>query len=99
MTLELRLPGRSAVWAAVMALLVGLGPSRPAAGLTPNSPEVRKAIDKAVKYLESGADDDTRIGARAVVGLALVKYGSQKNHPKIVQAVGVIREALEDRVP
>ncbi len=74
-------------------------PTSSAAALTPNSPEVRRAIDAGIKYLESDAARDTRVGAGALVGIALLKRGAPPDHPKIAAAVAQIQQGLEARDP
>ena len=64
---------------------------------TPKSPEVKKTIAAGIAFLESNAADDTRMGARALVGMALYKNGADSDHPKIVEAVEAIRKKLGDR--
>jgi hypothetical protein len=87
-----------AAWTAVIILLGAVGPRpSPAAGLTPDSPEVKAAIGKAVKFLESDAANDERLGARALVGLVLLKDGAKAEHPKIAQAVTAIQGAVGKR--
>jgi hypothetical protein len=65
--------------AIVAVVAVALLPAR-AQALTPESPEVKAAIAKALKYLE--ANDDGRSGARALAALTFVK-AEQLNHPKV----------------
>lgn len=66
----------------------------PAAAYTPESPEVKAAVARAVGFLESDAAGDGRVGARALVGLTLLKADRPKNHPKILEAVETIRKAI-----
>ena len=62
--------------------------------LTPSSPEVVAAIDRGVKFLESGEAQDERLGAKALLGIALLKYGEEPTHPKIVESANSIHNAL-----
>jgi len=78
---------------AVQAASAGL---RPAHGYTPQSPEVTKAVARGIKFLESDAAKDRRLGARALIGLALLKHGASSGHPKVVEAVQEIRTALSN---
>lgn len=66
-----------------------------AAAYTPESPEVRAAVDKAVGFLESPAGTDDRMGARALIGLAVLKSGAAKDHPRIVEAVQAIQREVK----
>ncbi len=77
---------------AVMALGWVAGPrAAQAAKLTPDSPEVQRAIKRAIKFLESDAAVDERLGAKALVGLALLKSGADPKHPKIQAAAQAIQ--------
>lgn len=89
---------RPMAWAAAPIFFLTLcARQSPAAGLTPDSPEVQTAIRKAVKFLESDAANDGRLGARALVGLVLLKNGANHEHPKIAQAVAAIQGAVGNR--
>jgi len=81
--------------AAAIALAVLAQPCRLHAALSPESPEVKAAIEKAIKYLESDAATDTRVGAKALVGLAMLKFGMSPDHPRITQAVAAIKGAVK----
>jgi hypothetical protein len=93
----LRLPVRSTA-AALGGLVLALAASR-ATALTPESPEVRRMVDRAIAFLESDAADDTRLGARALVGLALLKNGAEADHPKVVRAAEAIQRSVGRRDP
>jgi hypothetical protein len=69
------------------------------AAYTTASPEVRQAVEKAVKFLESAEAKDERIGAKALIGLTLVKFGCKPDHPKIVETAGFIQKAMGNRDP
>lgn len=69
------------------------------APLTADSPEVKDAIEKAIKFLESDAAGENRLGAKALVGLTLLKAGREADHPRITQAVAAIQNALRDKQP
>ena len=81
-------------WALLAAGILAAPPSV-ANALTPNSPEVRRAVDGGVRYLESSAASDPRVGAHALVGIALLKRGAKPDHPKIVAAVAQIKKELK----
>ena len=68
-----------------------------AMALTPESPAVKAAIEKAVKFLESPAANDGRVGARALVGLVLLKSHADPKHPRIVEAVTAIQGVVKGR--
>jgi hypothetical protein len=73
------------VWLCVVALLCAAlaGPVR-ADGETPDSPNVRKIVDAALKFLEGPPDE--RLGGKCLVALAFLKAG-KLDHPKIKEAV------------
>lgn len=82
------------LWPACLAaLLAAFASPALAAPLTPKSPEVVAALQKAVAYLEKS--NDGRLGAKALVGLALVKSGHKDDHPKIQDAVKTIHDAID----
>jgi len=83
--------------AIVLCLLIGWADV--CLAYTPESPEVRQAVDRAVKFLESDAADDGRLGAKALVGLALLKYGADQGHPKVAEAVHAIQGRLGNMDP
>ena len=58
----------------------------------PNSPEVRALIDSGFAYLATA--DDSRIGAKALMGLAFYKYG-KPDHPKCKGAVSAIQHVWQ----
>ena len=93
---------RSKGSAAGLAILIGIVTSRPATGYTPESREVRDAVARAVKFLEARRTDssgtgyeDTRPGAYAVVGIALLKNGAPPNHPRVVSAVTQLQRSID----
>ncbi|MDZ7619573.1 MAG: hypothetical protein U1E05_21440 [Patescibacteria group bacterium] len=70
-----------------------------AAGLGPDSPEVGKAIDRGLQFLETGGEKEARMGGHALVGLAMIKHGANREHPLVQRAVATIRNTLGDRNP
>jgi hypothetical protein len=60
--------------------------------LSPDSPQVKAAVQKGLKYLS--AQDDARTGARALAAMALAKNDAPANHPVIQRAVRHIRGEL-----
>jgi hypothetical protein len=83
----------------LLAVGAAAAPTPPARALTPESFEVRAAIGKGIKYLESDAATDDRVGAHALVGIALLKHGVKPEHPKIVAAVAQVQQSLGSRDP
>ncbi len=83
-------------------LLLAGGCWGPAAlALTPDSPQVKKAIEKGVAFLESEADEakDGRVGARALVGLVMIKNHADPKHPRIKEAVTAIQGVVNGHDP
>jgi Squalene-hopene cyclase C-terminal domain len=62
----------------------GLG-IRAASAFTPESPEVKVLIEKAIPFLEKASRGD-RFGERAIVALALLKTRGVE-HPRVVQTI------------
>ncbi len=84
--------------AAGLLLLAALACCRTASAYTPGSREVRDAVDRAAKYFEksaSGAHSEGRPGARALVGIALLKNGSPPNHPLVAGAADYLCEKID----
>lgn len=88
----------------IVAVLVGalclvLGASRPANALTPKSPEVKRAVEKAVTFLESEQGSDRRVGGQALVAMALLKSGKSPSHPRVQAAAAAVRQSLSTSNP
>ena len=77
-------------------LIVWLAAPQPAgaAKLTSDSPEVKRAIQRAVKFLASDAADYSALGGKALIGLALLKAGVDPKHPKIQGAAEAIQKGV-----
>lgn len=58
---------------------------RQAAAVTPESPDVRATIKKALKFLETA--NEPRLGGKCLIGLAFLKDGADETHPKVIEAV------------
>ena len=91
--------GRAAIGPGLVVLIALGGTRSTALGLTPDSPQVKDAIQKAITYLESESADDKRVGARALVGLVLLKNKADPTHPKVAEAVKVIEDSVKGREP
>jgi hypothetical protein len=87
----------------VLAGIMLLAPPS-ALALTPDSPEVKEVIGKAVRYLEgpgvSGFGDFP--GAKALVAMCVLKHykdtgreDAGRNHPKVAEAVKSIQDTLQ----
>ena len=66
---------------------------------TPKSPEVKAMVARGVTFLESKGGDDPRMGAQALVALALYENHCGAAHPRVVQAVETIRHELGNLDP
>lgn len=88
------LRSRTAAWLGC-AWLVLLSTSTTAQLLTPESPEVKQAVERAKKYLGS-APQDKHIGGECLISLALLKSGSEASHARIqATADEVVRRLAE----
>jgi hypothetical protein len=94
---RLRCSTRVAVW--LFLTMAVATPPPPLAAFTPDSPEVKEAVNKGIKFLETEAARDDRLGAMALRGLALLKHGAAAEHPKIAAAVAQIRQAQTNEDP
>jgi len=89
----------------IVGLFVTLGLlSSPAASfaLTPESPQVKAVVAKAVKFLETHDTEGwaQHPGAHALVGMCVLKHYPRetgKNQPKVIEAVQSIRSALANK--
>jgi hypothetical protein len=73
-------------WAILSAILIGASSCRSACAYNPQSKEVQESVARAIRFLESD-QNDSRHGAYALVGIALLKQGEHPSHAKIVSAV------------
>ncbi|NQU26057.1 MAG: HEAT repeat domain-containing protein [Candidatus Nealsonbacteria bacterium] len=78
----------------VAATVLAAVPRNYAAELTPQSPEVKRLIAPALVFIRERRNDDTRIGAKALIALALLKNGAKRNDPIIQDAVKAIQKKL-----
>lgn len=75
----------------LLALTSALVLSSSARAVTPDSPEVRKVIDKGLEYLATASDG--RVGGKCLIALAFLKDGKDETHPKIAEAVTACQNA------
>ncbi|OHB78710.1 MAG: hypothetical protein A2V98_07180 [Planctomycetes bacterium RBG_16_64_12] len=87
-----RWPSRLSAGLAALAVLAS---SRAAVGYTPQSPEVQQVIARAIQYLQKESGTDGRLGAQALVGMALLKQGESPGHPTVVQAATTIQTTVQ----
>ena len=77
----------------VFALLAASIPA-PARALHPESPQVKEAIAKGLKYLETAVDG--RTGGKCLIGLAFIKNNASLEHPKIQEAIAHIQAIVKN---
>ena len=58
-------------------------------------PDVLRAIDKGLGYLEKNGSSESRTGGIALAALALVKNGAPEHHRVVQQAVAKIRSCIK----
>lgn len=69
----------------------------PARAYTPNSPEVKDMIKRAMGYLEGKHHEE--LGGDCLLGLVFVKDGKGENHPVVAKAVKRVRDAIATNTP
>lgn len=79
------------IWSVVFFLFSGV---LAAQGLTPKSPEVVRAVDKASAFLQQVGIREKRLGGRALIAMALVKSGVSEDHPFIERTIKEIGESV-----
>ena len=63
--------------------------------ISPESPEVREVVDRALAFLETH-DSEQRLGGRCLVALAFLKNGASPEHPRIQAAVAACEAATPE---
>ena len=77
--------------------------ANPAWAYTPQSPEVKAAVNKAVKYLEGNFTGNANmVGGKCLIAMAIYKAGKKygapnPNHPKVQEAVAAVRAGLSGK--
>jgi hypothetical protein len=66
----------------------------PASALTPESPEVKAAVAKAIKFLAAEAPKEDRTGGQALAGMAIAKVEGNADHPVVKAAAAKIKKEL-----
>ncbi len=77
-----------------LAAILSAGAPGARRSLTTKSPEVLQAIDRGIKYLESDGAQDDKVGAQALIGIALLKNGAQPDHPKVLKVLAAVEKAF-----
>lgn len=71
---------------ALLAILLILGgPATPLRAFTPESPEVKRLIERGIAYLADKTDN--RVGGKCLIGMAFLKHLGDVEHPKVQEAV------------
>jgi hypothetical protein len=79
------------IGAPIVALVAIATIAQPAFAVTPDSPEVRKVVDKAFEYLANNTDG--RLGGKCLIGLAFLKDGKDETHARVAEAVTACKNA------
>lgn len=58
-------------------------------GYTPDSPEVKAMVQKALKYLQTASYGE--LGGTCLIGMAHYKNGAGQSHPKVAEAIEACR--------
>ena len=86
-------------WTFVAFLLLSLMGRDSAQAVTPESPEVQKLVNSALRYLENNTDHRyEELGGKCLVGLAFLKAG-QPDHPRIREAIEDCRKRIASNPP
>ncbi len=92
--------GMRGVVLALPLLLLTTGTSR---AYTPQSPEVKGMVQKAVKYMEGDFTGEAQlVGGKCLIAMAIykasAKYGAPNpNHPAVQEAVTAVRQGLQGK--
>jgi hypothetical protein len=80
--------------AAMAAALLFSASARTTCAVTPEGPEVKQLVERALKRLDTESDE--RLGARCLMGLAYYKAGRKLDHPRIVEAQKACESAINE---
>lgn len=70
-------------WPTAVAIVLSLAAS--AAAFTPESPEVKKLIEKGIAYLSDKTDN--HLGGKCLIGMAFFKHTGDPEHQKVKEAI------------
>jgi hypothetical protein len=88
---------RAVAWLCAAAILVGVvGTPCARAGVTPESPEVKKVVDSALKYLEAHGHD--KLGGKCLIALAFLKAG-RGDHARVTEAKDACYKTMKASAP
>ena len=65
-----------------------------AQGLSPESPQVVRSVERAVDFLKQRGVSESRLGGRALAAMALVKAGVDADHPFVAHTISDIKKAV-----
>jgi len=82
---------RRSIWLPIAAACLLDGFAATARAYTPESPEVKRAVAQAAKYLEQANDE--RLGAKALAGRVMIYLG-KPDHPRVAEAVAAVRREI-----
>ncbi len=74
------------------ALMGGASCPAPARALTPKSPEVKEAVERACAFLAS--HEEHRPGGKALVGLTFIKAG-KLDHPRVKEGIAAVNQMMK----
>jgi hypothetical protein len=84
-------------WVCLAALVAVLGIDSPAsADVTPESPEVKRVVERALGFLEKNQDE--RFGAVCLSGLVFLKAG-KPDHARVKEAIAACKKAVAENMP
>src|SRR5688500_13052036 len=79
-------------WTCLALLVTVVGIDSPAsAGVTPESPEVKRVVERALGFLEKNQDE--RFGAVCLSGLVFLKAG-KPDHARVKEAIAACKKAV-----
>src|SRR5262245_57467950 len=78
---------------AASGLLFLIAPSG-ANAYTPESPEVKQAIERGLAYLQAHGAEELRLGGKCLIGLCFLKNGRPISDPNIQAGIKACRDSL-----
>ncbi len=63
---------------------------------TPEHPEVRAAVEEGIRFLESSFNTESRVGGKALAGMAIVKVTGDPDNAAVLECVKATREAYRE---
>jgi hypothetical protein len=78
---------------AVLLLIATVAIDHASAGVTPESPEVKKLVENGLKYLDAHGHE--QLGGKCLIGLAFLKAG-RRDHPRVTEAVKACADVVKE---